>query len=159
MIMLLTHWFIHESDNSIEEPTIHQVLIGWYQILLLQNMSFISQQISLFFNELSLLSLMPLWVRMSSTHRMKNKSSDCTVISHSMKLTHCNIVHLSVSGRISPMFSFMMANDPPCWPHSDPVDYCTSFDDCSIFRLNDYAVRLYVYVAMCVKCQIFKHCP
>ena len=107
----------------------------------------------------SLVSLMPLCLKMSSTHQMKNKSSDCEVISHSLMLSYCNILHLLVSGRISSMFSFMKANDPPCWPHSDPVDYCTSFDDCSIFRLNDYAVRLYVYITMCLKCQMCKHCP
>jgi len=94
------------------------------------------------------LSLMPLCLKISSTNQMKNKSSDFTVISNYMTLTHWNIVHLLVSGRISLHISFMMANDPPWWPHSDPVDYCTSSNDYSIFRLNDYAVRLYVYVAM-----------
>ena len=61
-----------------------------------------------------LLSLMPLCLRMSSTHQVKNKSSDCEVLSHFMMLSYFNIVHLLVSGRISPMFSFMLANDPPC---------------------------------------------
>ena len=107
----------------------------------------------------SLMSLMPLYLRMSSTDQVKNKSSYCEVISHSMMLSYCSIVHVLVSGRISLRISFMKANDPPWWPHSDPVDYCTSFDDCSIFRLNDYAVRLYVYITMCLKCQMCNHCP
>ena len=102
---------------------------------------------------------MLLCLEISSSHQVKNKSSDCTVISHSMMLPRCNIVHLLISGTISPMFSFMLANDPPCWPHSDPVDYCTSFDDCSVFRLNDYVVRLYVYITMWWKCQMCNHSP
>ena len=71
----------------------------------------------------SLVSLMPLCLKMSSTHQMKNKSSDCEVISHSLMLSYCNILHLLISGRISSILSFLVANYPPCWPHSDPVDY------------------------------------
>ena len=107
----------------------------------------------------SLLSLMPLCLEISSTLQVKNKSSDLIVLTNLVMLAPDNTLHLLISGSISSMFSFMMANDPPCWPHSDPVDYCTSFDDCSIFRLNDYAVRLYVYITMCLKCQMCKHCP
>ena len=107
----------------------------------------------------SLLSLMPLCLRISSTPKVKNKSSDLIVLTTLVVLASDNTLHLLISRRISPMFSFIVANDPPWWPHSDPVDYCTSFDDCSIFRLIDYAVRLYVYIPMWTKCQMCKHCP